>query len=228
LHKVGRHVGAIDRPGSGASPGRGGDVSVEEVVGDVARAVSLASPGPVLIVGYSWGALTAAALCRTIPERIGAAAFLAPGFAVKVGYSRSEKIVIAGALAFTKQKRFESPIRPISRFSSDTAVCEWILSDPLRRTEFGPRLLATTQTETRRLRRSGRLGVPAAAFWAPADGIVDNGAARRVLESLAPGAAQFDVPGAEHAFILTHAADAVARDLESWVAGVEAARTNRR
>jgi L-Ala-D/L-Glu epimerase len=217
-------VYAVDRRGSGSSPGRNGDIhhyrswfdEVDRMV-DAARADH---PGvPIHLVGHCFGANVAlgAVLCR--PDPVASLILLTPGLRISADYRPLDKARVALCGLIAPQRRFPVPQAP-ALFSADPAVVGWIAADGLGATALSARCLLQIGRMTRWLRRHlDDLAVPLLVVDAARDRISDTAANAALFDRCLPGRVERVTFDAEHFLLAEPCRGDVVDTISRWVDG---------
>ena len=222
LFERGLSVYALERRGSGSSPGRSGDIDDYGTWFDeVGRLVDLArreQPGiPVHLLGHCFGANIALGAALERPDVVASLIMLTPGFHVLADYSPAEKVQIAAAGVAAPQRRFPVPLED-ELFTRDPDVLAWIEADSLGSRTLSARCLLQTGRMMATLRRRlGELAVPLLVIEAAHDRIADNTANAALLDRRLGGAWQRVSFDAEHFLLAEPCRDAVLDEIVTWV-----------
>jgi L-Ala-D/L-Glu epimerase / N-acetyl-D-glutamate racemase len=221
----GLSVYALERCGSGSSPGRSGDIDrygswFDEANRLVEYARSQQPDVPVHLLGHCFGANVAlgAALERP-PADVASLIMLTPGLHITPDYTLAEKVQIGAAGLLSPQRRFRVP-QEDRLFTRDPDVLAWIEADHLGSKTLSARcLLQTGRMVTSLRRRLGDLAVPLLVIEAAQDRIADNDANTELLNLRLGGAwdrVSFD---AEHFLLAEPCRDEVLDEIVAWVTG---------
>jgi len=221
-------VYALERRGSGSSPGRSGDIDRYRAwFAEVGRVVDLAraeQPGvPVHLVGHCFGATVALGAALERPGAVASLVMLAPGFHVIPDYAPAEKLRIALSGLVAPERRFPVP-QEDRLFSRDPDVLAWIGADRLGAKTLTARCLLQIRRMVTGLRRGvGELSVPLLVVEAARDRISDNAANAALLDRRLPGRWRRVTFDAEHFLLAEPCRDAVLDEIAAWVDGGAAA-----
>jgi len=215
-------VYALDRRGSGSSPGRGGDIErYGDWLDEIHDAVVLARtehPGlPIHLLGHCFGANLGLAYALTHPRELRSLVMLTPGLHVLPRYTPRERLAIAIAGVLDGTKRFRMP-QEDGMFSRDPEVLAWIESDRLGAPSVTARCLVQIDRMGASLRHDvGRLKVPAFVLAASRDRISDNERNQRLLSAaLGPGCHWRTFDG-EHFLLAEPCRDEVIDAVLAWI-----------
>ncbi len=218
----GLSVYAVDRRGSGDSPGEPGHIEHYtdwfEEVANVVRLARVDQPdAPVHLAGHCFGANVALGCALTQPVEVHSLIMLTPGFYVRPGYSPAEKLRILAAGVLGSSARFRVP-QEDDLFTRDPEVLAWIRGDALGvRTLTGHCLLEINRM-VRWLRRNARsLGIPLLVFEATRDRISHNPRNRALLDGAMGKRVRWVSLDAEHFLLAEPCRDQVLDELTSWV-----------
>ena len=222
LVERGLSVYALERRGSGSSPGRSGDIDRYRtwfVEGD--RVVDLARGEhpevPVHLVGHCFGANVALGVALERPDDVASLVMLTPGLHIRPGYTAAEKVRIAAAGLIAPDRRFRVP-QEDGLFTRDPGVLAWIEADPLGARTVSARCLLQSRRMVSFLRRHlADLRVPLFVVEAAGDRIADNDANAALLDRRLGDAwrrASFD---AEHFVLAEPCRDEVLDAIVAWV-----------
>jgi acylglycerol lipase len=218
-------VYAVERRGSGSSPGVRGDIRrYEEWLEEVAETVRLARRQhprlPVHLLGHCFGATLALATILSGRAAVDGLVMLTPGLRVLPRHRRLERLAIAAAVCLAPRRRFRVPQRD-EDFTRDEAVLAWIRAD-----RGGARTL--TARALRQVARLGRavradlahLEVPLLVIEAAHDRIADNRRNRAML-ARALGIRRWTLASldAEHFVLGGPSRDAAVELIANWAAG---------
>jgi alpha-beta hydrolase superfamily lysophospholipase len=181
-------VWALDQRGHGRSPGRRGHVSrFAQFVSDVAalrRLVGGDEAAPQLLLGHSFGATVVLRYLQTAPERLAGAIVSSPFLALATPV-RLWKRALAWAL-FDLLPAL--PVRTgldVGHLSTDPAVGQTALSDPLFHRVMTPRAYREVTHAQRAVRAEGdRIGVPLLVLLAGDDRIASRAASEAFARAL--------------------------------------------
>jgi muconate cycloisomerase len=215
-------VYALERRGSGSSPGRSGDIdrypSWFEEAGRLVDAIRTEQPGvPLHLVGHCFGANVALGVALDRPGDVASLVMLTPGLHIRPDYPLAEKARIASAGLVAPQQRFRVP-QDDELFSRDPDVLAWIRADRLGARTVTARCLLETRRMLGSLRRRlGDLAVPLLVIEAANDRIADNAANAALLDRRLGGRwhrARFD---GEHFLLAEPCRDDVLDEIAAWV-----------
>ena len=215
-------VYAVDRRGSGSSPGVRGDIARYtdwfEEVAEVARLARDDAPGaPVHLVGHCFGANLVLGCALTQRPAIRSLVMLTPGLFVLPDYTPAEKLRLLAAGLLRPRARFRVP-QDDDLFTRDPEVLAWIEADTLGAKTVTARGLMQTGLMLRWLRRNaGRLAVPLLVLEATRDRIADNARCRALLEPALGDRCRFVPFEAEHFLLAEPCRDEVIEALVEWV-----------
>jgi alpha-beta hydrolase superfamily lysophospholipase len=214
----GLSVYALDRRGSGSSPGERGDVArYGDWLDEVEAAVALAGEAgaPVHLAGHCFGANVA---LTTVLERrppVASVVLLAPGLHLLPDYSPAQKLRI---VASRDRARFRVP-QDDDLFSRDPEVVAWIAADALGSKLVTRRCLLEANRMHRRLRRrAGEVDLPVLVLAASRDRISDNARNRALLEPALGDRLRWVDFDAEHFLLAEPCRDDVVDELAAWAA----------
>ena len=179
----------VDRRGSGLNRelGPGDARSARVLLEDVRCFRAHVDPGPVVLVGLSWGGKLAVAAALDQMEGVRALVLITPGLVPLVDLSRGQKLLLALSLVLGGRARFRVPIAP-EMFTRVPRTLHFIQADPLRLTRVTGRFLLASRALDRTIQaRVRELDRPVLLFLAGHDRIVDNERTRSLLERSAPG-----------------------------------------
>jgi acylglycerol lipase len=219
----GRSVFALDRRGSGSSPGPRGDVrGYGDWLDEVADVVALARrehPGvPVHLVGHCFGANVALACVLERRPPVASLALLTPGLRIKPRYGVGDSLRILAAARLAPATRFPVP-QDDALFTRDPAVLAWIRADRRGARTVTARCLLEAEQMGRRA-RAGLLGLdlPLLVVEAARDRLSDTAANRALIHRAWRRdwrIASFD---GEHHLLAEPCRDAVLDELARWSA----------
>lgn len=215
-------VYALDRRGSGSSPGERGHVADYrdwfDEIGEVVQIARAEGGGaPVHLVGHCFGANLAVGYALANPGSVASIVMLTPGFYVLPDYSLAEKLRIAAAGLLRPSRRFRVP-QDDELFTRDPEVLGWIRSDALGAKELTARCLLQINRMLGRLRKeAGSLREPVLVLEAGRDRLSDNRRNRELLERALGDRAQIVSFDAEHFLLAEPRASEVLDELERWV-----------
>ena len=220
----GLSVYALERRGSGSSPGRSGDIDAyESWLDEVNRMVDFArneqSGAPVHLLGHCFGANVALGAALERPGDIASLVMLTPGLHVIPDYTAAEKAAIAAAGVAVPQRRFRVPLED-RLFTRDPDVLAWIEADTLGSKTVSARFLVQTGRMVAALRRRlGELSVPLLVIEAAQDRIADNAANTELFDRRLGGAWERISFDAEHFVLAEPCRDEVLDEIAGWVSG---------
>ena len=229
----GLSVYALERRGSGSSPGRSGDIDGYGTWFDeVARLVDFIrgeQPGvPVHLLGHCFGANVALGAALDRPGDVASLIMLTPGFNILPDYTPAEKAQIAAAGVAAPQRRFRVPLDD-KLFTRDPDVLAWIEADSLGSKTLSARCLLQTGRMVATLRRRlGELSVPLLVIEAAQDRIADNAANAALLDRRLGGAWQRVSFDAEHFLLAEPCRDEVLDSIVAWVSSPSYTRVGAR
>jgi muconate cycloisomerase len=222
LVRRGLSVYAVERRGSGSSPGRSGDIDRYQTwLAEVGRVVDLAraeNPGvPVHLVGHCFGANLALGAALQRPGGVGSLIMLAPGLHITPDYTPVEKLRIAAAGLAAPHRRFRVP-QEDGLFTRDPEVLAWIEADALGSKTLTARALLQIRRMITSLRAQlGELAVPLLVVEAARDRIADNDANAALFDERL-GDRWRRVPfDAEHFLLAEPCRDDVLDEIARWV-----------
>ncbi len=222
LNERGLSVYAVDRRGSGSSPGRRGDIGrYRDWLAEVEMVVNLARnehpDAPVHLVGHCFGANIAMAYVLDGRAAVSSIVMLTPGVAILPDYSVTEKARIAGSAFLRPEARFPVP-QDDELFTRDPEVLAWIRGDTLGSKTLTARCLLQINQMVRGLRRRAReISVPVLVLEAARDRISDNAGNRLLLEGALGGLCQYRTFDAEHFLLAEPCRDEVLDAVAAWV-----------
>jgi alpha-beta hydrolase superfamily lysophospholipase len=215
-------VYALDRRGSGSSPGRGGDIEryrewLEEIH-DAAILARTEHPGlPIHLLGHCFGANLGLAYALTHPREVSSLVMLTPGLYVLPGYTPLERLEIAIAGALNGTKRFRMP-QEDWMFSRDPEVLAWIESDRLGAPSVTARCLVQINRMGSWLRHDvGKLKVPVLVLAASRDRISDNSRNQRLLSAALGSRCRWRTFEGEHFLLAEPCRDQVIEAVLGWI-----------
>ena len=220
----GLSVYALERRGSGSSPGRSGDIDRYRTwFGEAGRLVDFARAEqpevPVHLVGHCFGANVALGAALERPDDVASLIMLAPGLHITPDYSPAEKVRIAAAGLLSPQRRFRVP-QEDGLFTRDPDVLAWIEADSLGSKTLSARCLLQSRRMVSSLRRRlDRLAVPLLVIEAAQDRIADNDANAALFDRRLGGAWQRVSFDAEHFLLAEPCRDEVLDEIVAWVSG---------
>ena len=220
----GLSVYALERRGSGSSPGRSGDVDEYGTwIGEVGRLVDFVGEEqpdvPVHLLGHCFGANVALGAALDKPGDVASLVMLTPGLHVIPDYTPAEKARIAAAGVAAPQRRFRVPLED-HLFTRDPEVLAWIEADTLGTKTLSARCLVQTGRMVATLRRRlGELTVPLLVIEAAQDRIADNAANAELLDRRLGGAWQRVSFDAEHFLLAEPCRHEVLDEIVAWVTG---------
>jgi muconate cycloisomerase len=220
----GLSVYALERRGSGSSPGRSGDIDRYRTwfdeVGRLVDFVRGEQPEvPVHLLGHCFGANVALGAALERPDDVESLIMLAPGLHITPDYSPAEKVRIAAAGLLSPQRRFRVPLED-RLFTRDPEVLAWIEADSLGSKTLSARCLLQTGRMVSSLRRRlSELAVPLLVIEAAHDRIADNDANAALLDRRLGGAWQRVSFDAEHFLLAEPCRDEVLDEIVAWVSG---------
>jgi len=226
----GLSVYALERCGSGSSPGRSGDIDRYRAWFDEAgRLVDYARAQqpdrPVHLLGHCFGANVALGTALERPGDVASLIMLTPGFHIIPDYTPVEKAKIALAGLLSPQRRFGVPQKD-GLFTRDPDVLAWIEADSLGSKTLSARCLLQTGRMVSSLRRRlGDLAIPLLVIEAAQDRIADNAANTGLLDRRLGGAWERISFDAEHFLLAEPCRDEVLDEIVAWVAGDRSAAT---
>jgi alpha-beta hydrolase superfamily lysophospholipase len=189
---AGWDVRFLDRRGSGLSGGdRGHADHWERLVNDVVAVLRAIRherrPGPVILLGVSWGGKLAAAVARLHPGLIDALALLYPGIHARVRPSFRQTLLLKLAdFARIRRRSVPIPLDDPALFTGDQARHRYLREDP-----FSVRVATTGFLNADRhlgeLSQTGgpEIQVPVLLMLAGRDRIIDNDAMKRFFATVA-------------------------------------------
>ena len=220
----GLSVYALERRGSGSSPGRSGDIDGYgtwfDEVGRLVDFVRREQPGvPVHLLGHCFGANVALGAALERPDAVASLIMLTPGFHIIPDYTPAEKVQIAASAVAAPQRRFRVPLED-QLFTRDPEVLAWIEADGLGSKTLSARFLLQTGRMVATLRRRlGELTVPLLVIEAAQDRIADNAANAVLLDRQLGGAWRRVTFDAEHFLLAEPCRDEVLDEIVAWVSG---------
>ena len=219
----GLSVYALERRGSGSSPGRSGDIDrygtwfaeVERLV-DFARREQ--ADVPVHLVGHCFGANVALGAALRRPGDLASLVMLTPGLHITPDYTPAEKLRIAAAGLVAPERRFRVP-QEDRLFTRDPEVLAWIEADAVGSKTLSARCLLQIRRMGSFLRRHvGDLRVPLLVVEAAGDRIADNHANAALLDRRLGGAWRRVTFDAEHFLLAEPCRDDVLDAIVAWAA----------
>ncbi len=224
-------VAAVDRPGSGLSGGRRGDMIDFAVLADHVRAVSrhIGEQLPAYVLGFSWGARCALAHARRYPGDFRAIIVMAPGFRLRKPYSLLTRLYIAAAACLHPSTLVRTPTAADESFTTRAIPLQFIRSDRQRISRVTARMLLQSWKIDRLLfGRGSAVAVPLLHLIAGRDQICHNRHNSRLLRRLFAPADYTELvyPDADHALVFECDRYDVAGDIDGWVESVESGGTS--
>jgi len=222
LWERGFSVYALDRRGSGSSPGVRGDIGdYRQWYAEVEAVVRLAEseqPGiGVHLVGHCFGADVALGTLLAGRVKARSLVMLTPGFYVLPDYTVIEKIRIGVSAYLAPQARFRVP-QDDSLFSRDRQVVDWIAADEYGARTLTARCLMQINAMLANLRRrAGELSTPLLVLEAAHDRLSDNRRNRALLEHALAGRYSHKTFDAEHFLLAEQCRDQVIDALVQWL-----------
>jgi len=225
LAAMGIAVYALDRRGSGLNASL--PASLRAWLSDIESAVRFAASeragAPVHLAGLCLGAKLAVAFALGHPGNVRSLLLVSPGLKTKSDLRWPQKIIAGSAALRRRGPSLRSPVSDPRLFTNNPAALDFIRSDPARRTRIPAAEFLVIRRMDRTIARSGKsLAVPALAFFAEEDRIVDKEATARLLKSLDSSGdgtkvASKTYPRTSHA--LTFEPDIpLAEDMAEWIA----------
>jgi alpha-beta hydrolase superfamily lysophospholipase len=215
-------VYAVDRRGSGSSPGTRGDVErYTDWFDEVADAVRLAGtehPGvPAHLIGHCFGANLALGCALSRRSEVRSLVMLTPGLHIRPDYSHGEKLRILACSLRRPHTRFPVP-QEDDLFTRDPDVLAWIRADSLGARTLTARSLLQIRRMTGWLRKNvGSLNVPLLVLEAARDRISDNSRNRALLTRALGSRCRFVTFDAEHFLLTEPCREEVVDALARWV-----------
>jgi len=215
-------VYALDRRGSGSSPGERGHVDryrdwLEEVADVVQRAREEAPAAPVHLIGHCFGANVAMGAALTQSIDVASIIMLTPGLYVLPDYTAAEKATIAFRGLTGSHVLFRAP-QEAALFSRDPDVIAWIRGDVLGAQRLTSACLLQTARLLRLVRRGARqLPVPVLVLEAEHDRISDNVRNRAALGEALGERCRWITFDAEHFLLAEPCRDDVIAAIAAWV-----------
>jgi alpha-beta hydrolase superfamily lysophospholipase len=219
LSERGVCVYAVDRRGSGSSPGVKGDIRrYSDWIDDIGAAVELAqreAPGlPLHLAGHCFGANLGLGHCLSRLGRARSLIMLTPGLYVIPDYRVTEKAAILASGLLGGGRRFRVP-QDDELFTRDPEVLAWIKADTLGARTVTARCLLQIGRMGGWLRRDlGRLDTPTLVLAASHDRIADNERCRRLLSGARCEWITFE---AEHFLLAEPCHDQVVEAMLEWI-----------
>ena len=227
LCERGLSVYALDRRGTGTSPGVRGDIRDYQAwfaeVGTVVDQAQSEHPSvPVHLAGHCFGSNIGLGYALTQPERVRSLIMLTPGLFVRPGYTLTEKLRIGAGIVARPTTRLRVP-QDDDMFTRDPEVLAWINADTLGSRTITARCLMQINNMLRRLRRDvDQLAVPVLLLEASHDRISHNERNRELLERALAGRLRRVTFDAEHFLLAEPCRDQVVDEIVRWVnAGIE-------
>jgi lysophospholipase len=181
-------VFALDQRGHGRSPGPRGHIArFAQYLADIValrKLVAAEAPGPLLLLGHSFGGLTVLRYLETAPLDVTGAVLTSPFLDVAVRVPRWKQ-ALAGPLAdLVPALPFPTGL-PVEHLCTDPAVVRAAVQDPLCHTVMTPRAYREITTAQRHVvEERDRIGVPLFFGVAGDDRIVSRLAVQRFAGSL--------------------------------------------
>jgi alpha-beta hydrolase superfamily lysophospholipase len=201
LAAAGYDVCFLDRRGSGANQAARGDApGFRRLLDDIAEFLAVRhSPPRTALVAISWGGKLAAALQRRHPRRVGAFAFLCPGFCPQVGLPLGERLAVAATRLFAPRRCFDIPLSDPELFTANPEALRFIRDDPLALRQATARLLVESARLDGYLRWFPPcLSLPLLLMLGGRDRIIDNSRTKDFIEQLTPDWDLVEYPDAHH------------------------------
>lgn len=224
LSRLGFHVVALERRGSGADARDRGDIHRYRTwMDDVQLAAERLSrehpPAKIHLMGVSWGGKLAAACAALRMPWISSLILVAPGLAPKVDVPVWTKAQIGLSYLFRSQRRFALPIGSPSMFTPSEHWKEFIQGDPLRLKEVTARFLIENRKLDRFIKNNlAAIRVPAFLLLAQKDDIIDNGRTRDMFGKFgSPVRKVVEYPGTTHTLEFEQNPDIWRADVLSWL-----------
>ena len=217
-------VYALDRKGSGSSPGVRGDIAryqdwFDEIDAAVAFAGREQSGLPIHLVGHCFGANLGLGYCLAAAPDVRSLVMLTPGLYITPDYTLPEKLAILGSGLMGAQRRFRVP-QDDGLFTRDPEVLAWIKADGLGARAVTARCLLEVNRMGTWLRLdAGKLAVPLLVLAASRDRIADNKRSRQLLESRLGRRCRWVTFEAEHFLLAEPCRDDVIAAIVDWIDG---------
>ena len=153
------------------------------------------------LVGVSWGGklLAAYVAAGAAGGEVASLVLVAPGIAPRVDLRPWTKLAVGASALFCPRREFDIPLSDPALFTDNEAMRQYIRQDPLSLRRATAGLLLASRNLDRLLCRApaGAIRVPTTLLLASRDRIIDNAAARRVVEYLTAGRCTVkELPGA--------------------------------
>jgi alpha-beta hydrolase superfamily lysophospholipase len=215
-------VYAVDRRGSGSSPGPRGDIErhtdwfdeVADVV-ELARAEHPAAPAH--LIGHCFGANLALGYALIRRPEVRSLVMLTPGLYIQPDYTPREKLRILTCGLRRPHVRFPVP-QDDDLFTRDPEVLAWIRADTLGARTLTARSLLQIRRMTGWLRKNvGSLSIPLIVLEAARDRISDNRRNRALLDRTLGSRCRFVTFDAEHFLLTEPCREEVVETLVNWV-----------
>ncbi len=182
-----------------------------------------ATKAPLLLLGLSWGARLAAAVCHRYPDLFDGLVLLYPGICTHVRPSAAQQLLLRllnrlGGRRLT----VPLPLRP-EQFASQPRWQAFIRDDPaaVRRVPV-PFLLASEQLAQMAMEGLARLTLPRLVMLAGGDEIVDLTRTRELLSRIPPRCLHIvEYANARHTLEFEPPRDRFAADLIQWIESIE-------
>jgi acylglycerol lipase len=224
LNDRGFSVYALDRRGSGSSPGERGHIEryaewLDEVADVVDHARNETPGASVHLVGHCFGANIA--MGAVLTQRIEAASIvmLTPGLYVRPNYPLPQMARIAFRALTGSHAQFPAPQQP-EHFSHDADLVDWIRNDALgAKCMTGSCLLQVGKLLRLARRGAGRLPVPVLVLEAQHDRISDNARNRAALDKALGDRCRWITFDAEHFLLAEPCRDDVIAAIADWANG---------
>jgi alpha-beta hydrolase superfamily lysophospholipase len=219
LSARGLSVYALDRRGSGSSPGVRGDIGrygewLDEI--DAALALAAREHEHVHLLGHCFGANLALACALRTPVR--SLTMLTPGLHVLPRYSPAVRARVLAAALAAPTTRFPVPQRD-EQFTRDPDVLAWIRADRQGARTLTARALIEAERLARHVRRDvGKLRAPLLVLEARHDRISDNRRNRARLEAALGTRWRRVELDAEHFLLAEPCRDEALDAIASWTA----------
>jgi alpha-beta hydrolase superfamily lysophospholipase len=228
LSQVGYGVYFLDRRGSGCNLEQRGDTpNYRRLLADVSEFVDRlgqnadqhAAPGPVFLMGISWGAKLALVLAAQQPERFRGVLLLCPGLFPRVGPTIGERLRIAWARLIRPKRLFDIPLSDAELFTATPRWLDFLRADALSLHRATARFLVESVRLDRQVRfLPARCRVPVLVLLAEKDRIIDNAATRRFVERFTSAEREvIEYPGAHHTLEFEPDPERHISDMLNWL-----------
>lgn len=224
LARLGFHVAALQRRGSGTDASRRGDSDgyrtwlrdVELLAGQ------LSGEGPSCpshLLGISWGGKLASACAAAAPTWMTSLILISPGLAPRVDVPFLTKVRIGLCSLFSPEQRFDLPIGETRMFTANQRWREFIANDSLRLKNVTARFLVENVKLDRYLRsRLSKIQVPVLTLLAQTDEIIDKKKTKAMISRFGSSNKKIlEYSGTTHTLEFEDNPDLWRKDLLAWL-----------